>query len=60
MSSSSFPGVKKGKTYVMREGLLQTRLTLQKRKEGQTCQTAVNEHAPMHPAGDAYPERAQN
>lgn len=34
--------------------------TVQKRKEGQTCQTAVNEHALLHPAGDAYPERAQN
>ena len=34
--------------------------TVQKRKEGQTCQTAVNEHALLHPAGDPYPERAQN
>ena len=34
--------------------------TVQKRKEGQTCQTAVNELALLHPAGDAYPERAQN
>ena len=28
--------------------------------KGREGQTAVNELALMHPAGDAYPERAQN